>query len=170
MDTKHRRSFLTTASLLVVIACSGCCSNKATPGEVMVPFGTLPVAVQKTLVKALPNQTPDAVERETKNGVEVYEAKAVKADGSRQIVKVDPDGKLLSVMKKSAEVEVAWKQVPKSVRKTIIQNNGDKKADKVEKEKENGVTIYEAVTMTSSGGKHIVKVGKDGKLIMVKDK
>ena len=71
------------------------------------------------------------------------------------------------------EEKVEWSQVPVAVQKTITENSGGGKVEKIEKEREtkNGkaVTIYEAKIKKPDGKKIEIEVDEDGKLFKVED-
>lgn len=148
---RFARPLLATVSLLACVACAGQNQGHA----VMVPWAALPIPVQRTFVKELPNQNLTAVERESNKGAVVYEAKNVK---------VDSDGRLLTANPANS-VEVSWKHVPKAVRSTILKNNGGMKLDTVEKGTLNGHTVYVAKICQPGGDMRMIQVAKNGKLL-----
>ncbi len=151
---KHRR--LIAASLL--LACSAC-TTQDQRNHVMVPWASLPVPVQKSLISAAPSESFTSVERENEAGKYVYEAKA-----SGRTVKVDVDGKLLSATPKTSST-VAWNNLPKTVRKGITKHASGVKVDTVEKYKLSGKTVYEATLCQPNGDKHVIRVNKAGKML-----
>jgi hypothetical protein len=61
--------------------------------------------------------------------------------------------------------EVPWANVPPAVQKTINENAGSGNVVKVEKETEDGKTVYEAKIKRADGSKTEIEVGEDGALM-----
>ncbi len=170
MTSIKTRSLLTTISCSVLFLCAACCTTPEPDGEVVVPWSSVPEAVQKTVTDQAGQQKIDKVEKETTNGTSIYEAKTLKKDGSHLVIKVDDQGKLIKVIKKSPEVKVSFAKLPKAVRATITKEAAGQKIEKVEKETVDGTLIYEACVLQKDNGHLIVKVGKTGNLISTKTK
>ena len=66
--------------------------------------------------------------------------------------------------KEEKEQKIKLTDAPAAVQKTIKAQAGDQKIDMIEKDVENGKTIYEAEIMVDGKRKEIT-VGEDGKLI-----
>lgn len=137
----------------------------AADNEQIVPWHSVPVTVQDTVTANTKGLQIGDVEKETKEGGTIYEAKVVNDDGSRLIVKVAEDGKLIGFNKKSAEVEVPWTSLPSSAKKTITDHVMGKPVGVIEKETDNGKVIYEARVFQEDGSHLVIKVLQDGRLI-----
>ncbi len=163
--------FVKAASIAALLLCSACCSAMSdSKGEEMVAWDSVPAAVQKTITDNAAGNPVDKVEKETRDGTTLYEAKVKKANGSRLVIKVGEDAKLIGVIKKSAETTVSFSKLPKSVRATITKEASGQKVAKVEKETVDGKLIYEATVPNADGTRLIIKVGKTGTLISTKTK
>lgn len=70
-----------------------------------VPLEKCPAPVQATLKKeaASAKGTIAKVERETKDGAEIFDAKITKPDGTKLTVKVAPDGKVIEKKEKKTK-------------------------------------------------------------------
>ena len=70
-----------------------------------VPFDKCPAPVQTTLTKEATHVkgTIAKVERETKDGAEIFDAKITKPDGAKLTVKVAPDGKVIEKKEKKTK-------------------------------------------------------------------
>jgi putative PepSY-like beta-lactamase-inhibitor len=148
--------------------------EKSEGNEVKVKWDDVPQAVKDTLNKETNNAKIDTVDKETADGKTVYEADAM-LDGKNWEVKVAEDGTLVSKKedkeegekKESDEVKVKFDDLPQAVKDSLNTETNSAKIDTVDKESEDGKTIYEA-DATVDGKKWEIKVGEDGKVISKK--
>jgi len=134
------------------------CAPEAGGDEKEVALDQVPAPVRATILKEAGTNTIDEIEKETENGVTMYEAEW-KVDGKEVEIKVTPDGKIVA-----REKEVTIDQVPDAARKTILKEAAGNKIEEIEEETKNGVTTYEAEW--HEGDKEIeIKVAADGKLL-----
>jgi uncharacterized membrane protein YkoI len=71
-------------------------NEAAEADEVEVSFDQLPPAVQATLKAEVGAGTIDGIEKDTKDGADVYSADVTKADGQKYDIEIAADGKLIN--------------------------------------------------------------------------
>jgi len=130
--------------------------------EEPVKFDKLPRAAQKAVKEQAGKGRVVAVSKETSAQGVAFEARI--QQGKRTFeVSVSAEGKLLSI-----EEQVALKDLPEPVRKTMEEQAVGGKLSTIEKVTEDGKTIYEA-KVTKSGKKTEIQVAEDGKLLKTED-
>ena len=133
--------------------------------EDKVQWSAVPAAVQKTITDNAHGGKVDEVEKESKDGKDIYEVKIKTSDNQKIKMKVEGDGRLTEFRYGHKEgTDVSLSDVPKAVQKTITDNAHGSKVDKVEKETKNGETVYEAKVKTSDGKETEIKVNENGDL------
>lgn len=138
--------------------------------EVVVKLTDVPAAVQKTLNDHANGGKIAKVEKETKDGKVLYEAKVLNSDKTKDIIHVDETGKLVGIKHKDADVDVPWAKVPPAVQKTITDHAHGIKVDEVEKEVEDGKVDYEAKIDNPDDTEDTIHVDETGKLLRIKHK
>jgi uncharacterized membrane protein YkoI len=91
---------LITLGLSAALAASGLTKEhkeKEEGDEQKVEMNALPASVQSTIQAKAKGGSVTELEKETKNGAVVYEAKVKASDGKMTKIKVSADGKLLKV-------------------------------------------------------------------------
>jgi len=141
-------------------------AQKEDKGEkaLKVKFADAPAAVQKTMTEQAKGAKIDSLDKEVEKGQTVYEAD-VMLDGKEYEIVVAEDGKLVS--KDLAQQEgtpIKFSEAPAAVQKTFKDLDGGQAIDKLDKEDEDGKTIYEG-DIKIGGKNYEVKVAPDGKLI-----
>lgn len=97
-----------------------------------------PKPVTDAVAKAFPKSTVSACKAEKEHGHDQFEAKIVKADGSKAEIDVAPDGKILQV-----EEVVPLDKVPAAVTKAFAAKYPKGKATRAEKQTADGKVSYE---------------------------
>ena len=134
--------------------------------EEEVTLDQVPAAVKATILKEAAGAKVTEIERETKNGTTVYEAEFV-LNGREIEIKIAPDGTLLGRETEDEDDDdddLTIDQVPAQARAALRKLAGDAKIVKVERERANGVLVYEAEWVTN-GTKHDAAVLDDGTLL-----
>ena len=134
-----------TATLIALGTITGwlICSA-ANPAEKPVKFTDLPAAAQKTIQQHTTADQITELTQEDENGKVVYDVEYTKA-GKHYELTVTATGKIESV-----EEEVAEKDVPDAVRKTIKEQSTGGKLGTINKVVEDGKTHYE-ITVSKAG-------------------
>lgn len=130
--------------------------------EVEIPWAKVPAMIQKTITDNAAGGTVRKIEKETKSGKTIYEAKVRKWTDVDMEVAEDA-----SLIELAVEEEIPWPNVPAKVRKVITDNTGGGTVETVEKEIKFGKTTYEAKVKKPDGVEVEIKVDEDGKLIEV---
>lgn len=87
------KAFLAALPVAMAFAAAGYAGEK----EEKIPWTDVPAAVQKTITENAGDGKVGKIEKETKDGQTVYEAKVKKSDGTEIEVKVGQDGELIEV-------------------------------------------------------------------------
>ena len=155
--------------------------------EQKIKLTEAPAAVQESLKKESKGAKIETIDKEMRDGKQVFEADAI-VDGKNHEIIVDADGKVISnkldeeegekgekgEMKKGEkeedekdEVKVPLDQVPAAVKATFAKESDNAEVKEVEKESEKGKNAYE--TKVKIGGKEYeIKVAEDGTLLKKK--
>lgn len=128
-----------------------------------VSMDQVPPKAREALLKLAGGAEIKEVEKETVNGVEVYEAEWM-VDGKEREAKVTADGQPVKRRGEAKEEVITLEQAPAKAREAILKAAGDAKIIKVEKEMEDGAPAYEAEWKTN-GKKHEIAVTAEGALI-----
>lgn len=138
-------------------------------------FNELPPAVQKTVRAQAPDAEIASVDRQTKDGVDVYEI-TLRQNGGKPKLLVAPDGRLVSseLPRTAGPVERAltptgaqgtpFSALPRPVQKTIQTKAPSAQVSNISRHEENGRVIYE-VEFTDRGANPTIKVAEDGTLV-----
>ena len=150
--------------------------------EEKVTLDEVPAAVRATILKAVGKNRIKEIEKETKDGRTIYEA-GWKAGDQEIEIKVSPGGKVLSKKVEDDDEDgddddddddgdddddngqkVTLDKLPAAVRATLLKAAGRNRIEEIEKETEDGHTVFEAEW--KAGGKKVeVKVAPNGKLL-----
>lgn len=177
---KSKSTFLTAAALSLVSLPALAQTPSAAPpaqqrevgvmskifsNEEKVQLSAVPENVQKTIAAYSHGGKVDEVEKESKDGKPIYEAK-VKTSGDQKIkMKIEEDGTLVAFRYgHKEEKDVSFSDIPKSAQKTITDVVHGAKVTEVEKETRDGETLYEAKVKTSDDRETEIKVNENGDL------
>ncbi len=159
--------------VLVGVAVVGIASFGAGAGEEReetVTLDQVPLEVKATILAEAAGGEIREIERETKDGKTVYEAEFV-LDGREVEIKVAPDGTLLDRAVEGEDDDdegVRAEDVPAAARAALRKLAGGARILKVEREREEGVEVYEA-EWRDKGTKHEAAVTADGTLIEMEE-
>ncbi len=134
--------------------------------EEQVTLDQVPPAVKATILSEAAGAEIKEIERETKGGRTIYEAEFL-VNGEEVEIKVAPDGTLLGrevEREEDDEDDIAIGQVPEPARTALITLAGNAQITRAEREREDGILVYEAAWVTN-GTKHEAAVTADGTLI-----
>jgi len=180
MKSKHLRLVVVLAIAGLTVCIGAVATQKIVEGEREVSIGQVPEAVRATLLAQAQGNGINEIEMETENGRTVYEAEVI-IGGQATDIKVAADGTLVGKEADDEEgddedeadddddegedeEQVALAQVPEAVRATIMKEASGAEIKKIEKENENGQTIYSA-ELIISGQEVDCKVAPDGTLL-----
>jgi uncharacterized membrane protein YkoI len=152
--------------------------------EEAVKLKDCPKAVQRTLKRESNGGKIVEIEKEQEDGETIYEAE-VMIDGKEYDVEITDSGTLLSKVLENEqededaededtededadegeeEVEVKQSDLPRTVRKTLRREARGGKIEEIERERENGKTIYEA-EVEIDGKEYEIEIASDGTLL-----
>jgi hypothetical protein len=139
--------------------------------EAKIKLTDCPAAVQETLKREAFGGKLDDIEKEMENGRVFYEAD-VKIDGHNYEIVVDDKGALVHKLldeddEDEQETEMKLADCPPAVQKTLKREAGDAKIDKVDKQQQQGRTVYE--TDVKIGGKNYEIVVTEEGLLLAKE-
>jgi uncharacterized membrane protein YkoI len=154
----------------LLVGCNQSIENASTK------FNQLPPAVQKTVRAQDPNGEIEAITKSTDNGMEVYDVKFKRADGSTPKMRVAMDGKLISsdFPKAAGGIERAltptgatgtkFSALPEAAQKTIKAQAPDAAIADISRHEDKG-KVYYTVEFAEKGKNPTIKVAEDGALI-----
>ncbi len=131
-----------------------------------VSINQVPEAVRQTILRIVGHGMIDEIEMETEDGVTIYEADLV-VDGKDIEIRVAVDGTLLGRHRARHHGDAdrfTVDQLPEAARATLRRLARGAKLIKAEREREDGVIVYEAEWQVG-GVKHEASVMTDGTLI-----
>jgi len=141
--------------------------------EDVVSIDEVPEAVKATILKHADGGKIQEIERENEDGKVIYEAEVLIGDKEVEL-KIDSNGKLLSKEEDDDEEEgddddedeeqISLDEVPGAVKATILKEAAGAKIEEVERETDDGRTIYEAEFIVN-GQEIEIKVAADGTLL-----
>ena len=135
--------------------------------EEKVTLDRVPAAVKAAIQKEAGAGEIIEIEREMKEGKEIYEAK-IMIDGHKVEIKFAADGTVLGKEMEDEEEEdedtLTIDQIPEPARAALLKLAGGAKIAKAGSDKEHGVLVYEA-EWEADGTKHDVAVTADGALL-----
>ncbi|HTL28162.1 MAG TPA: PepSY-like domain-containing protein, partial [Tepidisphaeraceae bacterium] len=155
--------------------------------EQKIKLTEAPAAVQEALKKESNGAKIETIDKEMRDGKQVYEADAI-VDGKNHEIIVDADGKVVSnkldeegeekgekgEMKEKDgehaekdEVKVPLEQVPAAVKATFAKESDGAEVKEVERETEKGKVAYETKVKIGND-EYEIKVAEDGKLLKKK--
>jgi uncharacterized membrane protein YkoI len=146
--------------------------------EEKVAIEQVPQAVKNIIMAFSANGKILEIEKEKEDGRIVFEAEIL-IGGKKIEIEMDAEGNVLEVEVKRAKgrkkskswkhkkmKDLSLKKAPEAVRKTIMEFAKGGKIKEIEKEKENGIIVYEAEIIKD--GKEIeIKVDMDGNILEV---
>ncbi len=167
--------------LLVVAGLALCigavATQRMTNDEITVSIAEVPDAVRATILAQAQGGTIGEIEMEIENGQAVYEAEVI-IDGRKVEIGVAADGTPLGQEadddeddeaddddeEDEEEVQVPLADVPEAVKATIVKEAGGAEIKEIEKETEDGQTIYSADVVI--GGQEVeLAIAPDGTLL-----
>lgn len=166
------------AGLMLIAALSMAASSADAKEEkeVEVNLSDCPSAVRKTLKREAHGAMLEEVEKEVEHGKTIYEAD-VEIDDKDYEIRIAKDGTLICKCldeddeneedekeEEHEEDELELSDCPSAVRKTMKREALGAKIKEIEKEVENGKTVYEADTKID-GRNYEITVAKNGTLI-----
>jgi len=134
--------------------------------ETQVTLDQVPAAVKATLLKEAAGNKVSEIEQETLNGKTVYEAEFLR-NGKETEVTIAADGSVLGREDDNEaddDDDSSLKNVPAPARAALRKLAGDSKDLEVDREVEDGVTLYEAGWM-ANGKRKEATVMEDGTLV-----
>jgi uncharacterized membrane protein YkoI len=135
-----------------------------------VPLAQVPDAVQKAIKAQAQGETVQDVERESRDGRNVYEVE-FKREGINRHVKFAEDGSVLPTGEVGGAFKtsptVAMNQLPAAVQKTIREQQAGRTVEDIDKEMWNGQTVYE-VEFKERGPNSRIHIASDGTLVVDK--
>jgi uncharacterized membrane protein YkoI len=183
MLKKHWKLISLMAVVCLALCIGAVATKRAMDRETEVSIKEVPAAVKVTLLAEAKGGTIEEIEMETENGRTVYEADVI-IDGQEVEIQVAPDGTLLGKEiedndegdddddegddddedEDEDEEEVSLDDVPAAVKATILKEAAGAEIEEVDKETEDGQTVYEAEF--EADGKEIeIEVATDGTLL-----
>jgi uncharacterized membrane protein YkoI len=151
---------------LIGIGLAGALALVVWADEVELTLDQVPDAVKATILRESAGGRITEIERETKNGVTVYEAEFM-LHGDEIEIRIAPDGTLLGraiEREGDDEDDLALRDVPEPVRAALHKAAGGARIAAVSRERERGVLVYEAA-WHDRGLKHEAAVTADGALL-----
>lgn len=139
--------------------------------EEAVTIDQVPAAVKATILKESAGGKITEIEHATKNGTTVYEAEFV-LNGQEIEIKIAPDGTLLGREVENEgddDDDLKLEQIPEPARAALLKLVGDGKITEIEREREQGVVIYEAA-WDAGGAMHEAAVMADGTLLETEER
>jgi len=169
----------TLSRLMLVVALCFVASrvSAAEEDEVKMKLAACPAAVQKTLKREAGGAKISEVDKELEDGKTIYEVD-VKIDGKNYEVTVAEDGTLLEKVldedgkeeqedraaEQVEEEKIKLSDCPVAVQKTLKREATGEAIETVDKETDDGKTVYE-VDVKIGGRNYEIKVAPDGTLI-----
>lgn len=154
-------------------------TQKMMDDDVEVSIDAVPAAVRATILAQAGGNAVDEIEMETENGRTVYEAEVV-IDGRKVEIEVAEDGTLLGQDADDdedaadddedaddddeEEVTVSLAELPEAVRATLAKEAGAAAISEIERETENGQTLYSAEVIID-GQEVEFEIAPDGTLL-----
>jgi uncharacterized membrane protein YkoI len=180
-----KRRQVTFIGLLIAAGLALCigavATQRITDDEREVSLGEMPDAVTATILAQAQGNTINEIEVEMANGQAVYEAEVI-VNGREVDIRVAADGTLLAQEaddeegddeneeadddneEDEEEVQVALADVPDVVRATIVKEAAGAEIKEIEKETEDGRTIYSAEAIIN-GQEVDLEIAPDGTLL-----
>jgi uncharacterized membrane protein YkoI len=149
--------------------------------EELISFDQAPPGVQKAIKRETAGAPISEIEKETKQGKTVYEAKFTK-NGEEYELKIAEDGEVLGLKEEDededkdkakeegeeAEEIITLNQAPPAVQESIKRETAGQGITGIEKETKQGKTVFEA-KFTKNGEEYELKVAEDGKVLGMKE-
>lgn len=152
-----KRKHLILIGLLVVagvaLGIGAVATQKMMDDEIEVSIDAVPPAVKATILAQANGNAVKEIEMETEDGRTVYEAEIV-IDGQETDIVVAADGTLLGNKvdddeegddeEEEDEVQVSLAELPEAVRATLVKEAPNAEIKELERETEDGQTLYSA--------------------------
>jgi uncharacterized membrane protein YkoI len=175
MKTKHLKLLVVLLVAGLAVCLGAVATQKIMDSEREVSLAEVPDAVRATLLAQAQGNPIKEIEVETENGQTVYEAEviaggqtvdiAVAADGTflgqETEDEDDDDGEEADDEEEEDEELVSLDQVPQAVKATIAKEAGGAEIREIEKETEEGRTIY-SVEVVVNGQEVDLEIAPDG--------
>ncbi len=135
--------------------------------EVKITLDQAPAEVKASIERESHGSTIEEIEKETKDGKSTFEIEVVK-DGKKTEIKFAEDGKVIGHDEddkdEEGDVKLTLDQVPAAVKTTLQRKSQGAEITAIEKEEENGRTVYVA-DLLKGKEKSEIKVAEDGKFL-----
>jgi uncharacterized membrane protein YkoI len=148
-----RQWMVPTVLLILAVALNGCDMLSKE-----VKLEDVPPGAQSVIKSHTSGGTIEKITRKKEDDKHYYKVK-YKKDGRESKLEVDEDGKVLKM-----EENLAMKDLPPAVQKTVKAKSAGGKIKELELETEDGKTFYE-VEFEKDGKEHKVKIAKDGTVL-----
>ena len=147
---------LTLSALLI--------SNGGVLADERVELNDLPEAVKKTIRDQQGRHAIKQIERETDDGRTFYEA-VIDRPGQNRVVRVAEDGSLISgAAGTGIHSPRRLADLPKPVQQTFKQQAGGARVSDIDRDTENGETVYE-IEFMRGGREHELVIREDGSIV-----
>ena len=172
MKSKRVRLAVALSVAGLALAIAAVATQDMVEDEREVPIEEVPAAVMTTILAQAEGADIGEIEMETEDGQVVYEAEVI-IDGQEVDIEVAADGTLLGKEvedddddeadddEDEDEEVVSLDAVPEAVKATILKEAAGAEIREVEKETEDGVTVYEAEVIID-GQEVDIEVAADG--------
>ncbi|HOD51509.1 MAG TPA: PepSY-like domain-containing protein [Candidatus Hydrogenedentes bacterium] len=164
-----KTGYLTGGALMVIALVAGVVAISGALAEEEVALDQLPPAARAMIQQHAEQGQIVEIEKETEDGRVVYEAEIV-VNGKETEIQVSANGELLEteteVEDKDAEDEasISWGRLPKAVQEAFTKAIPAIRIDRVTRETEDGVVVYEA-EYTVEGTPREAEVLEDGQIL-----
>lgn len=155
--------------LLAIVSMIASIGKAADEKDIKIKFGDCTTAVQKTFKREANGATINEVDKDIEHGKTIFEVD-VKIEGKNYEIKVAEDGTLLEKVldereeDEQEEVKVKLSDCPAAVQKTLKREANGASIETVDKETEDGKTLYE-VDVKIDGKNYEINVAENGTLI-----
>ena len=177
MKSRHVRLAVVLLFAGLAVAIAAVATQQVADHEREVSVEEVPAAVMTTILAEADGADIGEIEMETEDGQVVYEAEVI-IDGQEVDIEVAADGTLLGKEvedddedeadddddEEEDEEVVSLDAVPEAVKAMILQEAAGGEIKEIEKETEDGVTVYEAEVIID-GQEVDIEVAADGKLL-----
>jgi uncharacterized membrane protein YkoI len=177
MVKKHWKLIAVIAVAGLALCVGAVATRQTVGGEKEVSINQVPEAVKATILAEAKGGSVEEIEVEIEDGQTIYEAEVI-IDGQEVEIEVAADGTLLSKGieddedegddddhdEDEDEEEVSLDEVPEAVKATILREAAGAEIKELERETEDGQTVYEAEAIID-GQEVEIKVAADGTLL-----
>ncbi len=172
MKRKHLILIGLLALIGLALGVGAVATQRLADNEIEVSLDAVPPAVKATILAQAQGNPIQEIEMETENGRTVYEAEVI-IGGRKVEIEVAADGTLLGEEaddddddedEDDDEVQVSLADVPEAVKATILREAGGAEIKEIERETEDGQTIY-SVEVLIEGREVEFEIAPDGTLL-----